>query len=809
MELLRKLFSGIMLTLLLISMLGLMFNIQPVKASGTIYIRADGSIDPPTAPIQRDGDIYTFTDNIYDEIVVEKSNIIIDGAGYTLQGSGSGTGFWLYGMNGVTIKRSNIQGFSYGIALSHSFYNSLSENTIINCTLMGIGVWSSSHNIISNNSITNNKYGVHLSDSQSNTISENIVANNSIQGVGIDSSFYNTLAGNNIINNGWGESGLLEELSGVHLCYSSNNTLRNNRMAGNRYNFMVSGRVLSHFFQDVDESNTVNGKSIYYFVNRRNAEVPFDAGYVALVQSYNITVKELELKNNGHGILLFNTTNSEITNNSIRNNTYGVFLWYSSNNTISGNNVTNNVSGIRLEDSPSNILSGNSVTNNGLGIGLSSSSNNVLRNNIIADNSDNFRVEGSVLLDFIQDVDTSNTVDGKPIYYWINRQNEEVSPSAGYVTLVNCTNITVKNLGLDNEAIRLFFTRNSTIAQNTVTNYLYGDGGIWVSNSSNNNVYGNNITNGWFGIYLDSSSYNTIYGNTIAGILEVGGITLSGSSYNNVHDNTITDGLGLWLWGSSNNMITQNTVDANSWYGGLQISGSSNNVIYHNNFVMNRDQIYISDSVNVWDDSYPSGGNFWSNYTGIDEFSGPNQDEPGSDGIGDTPYIIDEDNQDRYPLMNPWKKATFMASDVVRTTDDLNVREGPGLSYAVIDTMIKGNEGVVLSGPIEADGYNWWYINYSVGVVGWSAENWLELAPTPPSSPQNFVYWAEGAIEWAMNRLGRNDWSGLCMRFVANAFMQKEHEPAGYNAIDGAREFYRFDQDPNGWLKAPKGALIF
>ena len=66
----EKKVSAIMLTLLLTSMLTLAFNIRPVKAEGgTIYIRADGSIDPPTAPILRDGDIYTFTDNIYDSIV--------------------------------------------------------------------------------------------------------------------------------------------------------------------------------------------------------------------------------------------------------------------------------------------------------------------------------------------------------------------------------------------------------------------------------------------------------------------------------------------------------------------------------------------------------------------------------------------------------------------------------------------------------------------------------------------------------------------------------------------------------------------
>ena len=64
-----------------------------------------------------------------------------------------------------------------------------------------------------------------------------------------------------------------------------------------------------------------------------------------------------------------------------------------------------------------------------------------------------------------------------------------------------------------------------------------------------------------------------------------------------------------------------------------------NNEFYHNNFINNSKQV-ITESVNVWDDDYPSGGNYWSNYTGVDEKSGSNQDELGSDGIGDTPYVI-------------------------------------------------------------------------------------------------------------------------------------------------------------------------
>jgi len=63
---------------------------------------------------------------------------------------------------------------------------------------------------------------------------------------------------------------------------------------------------------------------------------------------------------------------------------------------------------------------------------------------------------------------------------------------------------------------------------------------------------------------------------------------------------------------------------------------------------------------NVWDDGYPSGGNYWSDYTGVDYYSGPYRNETGSDGIGDSLYIVDENNIDHYPLMGPFN--SFNAS---------------------------------------------------------------------------------------------------------------------------------------------------
>jgi len=133
------------------------------------------------------------------------------------------------------------------------------------------------------------------------------------------------------------------------------------------------------------------------------------------------------------------------------------------------------------------------------------------------------------------------------------------------------------------------------------------DDGIYLIDSSNNSISGNNITNNWRGIYLWwSSNYNTISGNNIT-----------------------NNGYGIRLWYSSNNKF------------------------YHNNLVNNRGQVNSDNYVNAWDDGYPSGGNYWSDYTGVDVKSGPNQDQPSSDGIGDTAYVIDENNQDNYPFMDP------------------------------------------------------------------------------------------------------------------------------------------------------------
>ncbi len=176
-----KLVSGVVLVLLLTSMLTFTFNIQPVRAGETIFIRADGSVDPDTAPIWSvDNITYTFSGDIayptYNRVIVERSNITINGNGYTLQGSASLGGFLLSSVNNVTIKNTNITVGSWA-SYEHP---------------AGVELDNSNCCVFFENNITNLRYGVmaYSKPSINNTFFHNNFVDNHVQ-VNIDSSFAN------------------------------------------------------------------------------------------------------------------------------------------------------------------------------------------------------------------------------------------------------------------------------------------------------------------------------------------------------------------------------------------------------------------------------------------------------------------------------------------------------------------------------------------------------------------------------------------------------------------------------------------
>ncbi|PVX27421.1 MAG: hypothetical protein CW716_02410 [Candidatus Bathyarchaeum sp.] len=169
-------------------------------------------------------------------------------------------------------------------------------------------------------------------------------------------------------------------------------------------------------------------------------------------------------------------------------------------------------------------------------------------------------------------------------------------------------------------AIDFFAGARNVISENIITDNTEGIHMFGSHNTIARNVIANNTNNGF--VVRDSSQYNFIRENTIAN--QPYGIHITHSTYNDIFWNNITDSeVGMYFY-----------------------KYSSNNTIYGNNFVNNEQQVVISledateGSINTWEDS--SEGNYWSNYNGTDT----NQD-----GIGDTPYTIDENNQDNKPLM--------------------------------------------------------------------------------------------------------------------------------------------------------------
>jgi len=388
-------------------------NFMPIQTPQPAFIiKSDGSVNPPTALIQRAGNIYTFTDDIAGyTIAVERNNIVLDGGGYTLQGNGNSTGVFIKNRKGVTVRNMEVSNFSYGIRLIAEDY---------------IGM-SSSNNTLSGNTLTNNEYGIYIRASY-------------------------------------------------------NNVLRNNSMNNNKHNFMIRGGYLSDkkdgYTNDIDASNTVDGKPMIYWVNQQDRTVPSEAGYVALISCTNINVQNLNLANNRDGVLLVSTTDSTVTRNYVTNTVNGVYIYGSSSNTISENNITDNTNGIYAQDSSINNISGNNVDNNQEGIVIRGSSDDNINGNIV------------------------------------NNNNET--------------------------GINLYDSRGSDVIGNTITENN-GYGIRLRSDSSNNLVSENYIATNRIGILVDNSFDNSIIGNMITENSDWG-MQLAGDQNNNViYHNSFVD----------------------------------------------------------------------------------------------------------------------------------------------------------------------------------------------------------------------------------------------------------------------------
>ena len=308
-------------------------------------------------------------------------------------------------------------------------------------------------------------------------------------------------------------------------------------------------------------------------------------GIVLSSDVHDVTIKNLIIIGFGRGIMLTGSGNM-VTGCTIIDCYEGILLEGANDNTITDNKFVN--TGIRFDDSSNNRLRNNKLENSGIGTSWQNSYN---------------------------DIDSSNTIDGKPIYYLVNQHDLIISPvnypEIGCLILIGCTGITIKDIA---------FSIQTT------------NGGVWLTYTRDSMVINNTFTDLWKGITIYDCSDLTVSANYIVNN-EVG-IAIHGQSH--AHKSRIN--------------VTRNHIENNEM--GISLMGSDIN-IYHNNFINNTQHAYdtiwhplnfVNAVTYVWDDGKQ--GNFWSDHNATDA---------DNDGVADTPYVINKrgNNIDRYPLMEP------------------------------------------------------------------------------------------------------------------------------------------------------------
>jgi len=388
------------------------------------------------------------------------------------------------------------------------------------------------------------------------------------------------------------------------------------------------------------------------------ASFTLDGGHIWLENRRNVTITNIEIINSDEGIrIMGNSINNKIIENKISDikTSAGNAIWIylgASNNTISGNIISNNSVGIKVDMSGSTTISENYIFSNGMGIWLSGSQNRIVRNEIINNGIGVRDFIGGNLIQHNNFVNNSNFgifLDGAGYNNIIG--NTVIDNNVG-INIRTCMNnlITQNNVSHNiNAGISSFRSEKDVITYNSITDN--GGNGIETESSMVSYIISENeiLNNGLNGFQMDWASNATITKNRIQNNTE-NGIRVYESRNNTISKNNIDDNKanGIYLQTYSFlNLIFLNNITSNSEIGISNNQYSSDNLIHHNNFIDNGNQAttYTGETNRWgWDNGFPSGGNYWSDYKGTDS---------NEDGLGDTPYIINENNQDNYPLMNP------------------------------------------------------------------------------------------------------------------------------------------------------------
>jgi len=505
---------------------------------------------------------------------ISANNVTI--SGFNITGAGS-TGIYMSGVSGANITNNKLSGIGCGVQMESSSGCNLINNTVIGSA----------------------QYGFYLDSSSNCTIAENTISDTVEEGILLEYSNYCALA-NNTISNSYDE--------GIYLYYSVNCNLTGNAVSGTNNgidlsfssNCNITGNTVSNTEDDgidldsssncnltgntvsnsMDDGIDLNSSSNCNLTGNTVSNTMNDSIYLEYAESCSLTGNAVS-DSYCSGISLNMSESCILTNNTASNVDYeGIYLWESGNCVLVGNAVEHS-DGIYLEDSDECVLRNNTASSGIYGIGLDDSENCTLTGNIMSENRYNFDIYCSDFDNATGNIiDTSNLVDGKTVYYLEREQNPSIGRDAGVIYCINCGNVEIKDLVLQNNSYAVFLYNTSSEIQNiTINNTIYG---VTVLRSQDIMLSGNTVENSMCAVVLEEAMNATFADNIIRN--SIFGIE-NFVSENSTFTNTSIEGssfVGIATIGSRNCTLADNSIESSLY--GLLIS-ESENCTFTSNFV--------------------------------------------------------------------------------------------------------------------------------------------------------------------------------------------------------------------------------
>ncbi len=483
--------------------------------------------------------------------------------------------------NDTMVTRNNVSyngggiGCIYGSKRTHIEHNYVAHNGISGITLSGLN-----NSVLNNTILSNDDWGIKINCASDSLIQGNSIISHSHEAMLILYSSNIQILSNEIMNC---SSGIyIDDL----VDYPSTIPLPDNYVVANN---VISLCTKDGIHADYDVDNSFIQNNTISLCGRYGISSSSETSIIA-----NNTISSCNVS----GIWLMGTGcfNNVVSANNISHCENGLSVELGWNNTIDGNDIVGNTNGILIDRGDQ----GNTFSNNRL------YGNGIVHHWYIVEQKVNY-------------FDSTNLVNGKPLYYIRDQVGGIVPDDAGQIILVNCSDMVVEDQNIfDAEGIDAVFSTNITIRNCNL--------------SSNNHD----------GLHLYSSTHSEIYGNA-ASYNAYSGININHTSkYNRIHNNTVAhNSRGLSFDASSTYNVAANNMVTNNGFGFFLNQSSHYNVIYNNDFLNNN--LHAYDMCNsTWNLSTPIGGNFFDGWT---------MSDANHDGFVDSIYVIPEGrNEDHLPL---------------------------------------------------------------------------------------------------------------------------------------------------------------